>query len=236
MKRLLVLASALLLLSLVPLFSGCDKERIVESTEYIEKIEYVDVPADTVIVIDTVVIRDSVSVNTTDTVVVIDTVYSQTTIHDTITVVQNHYDTTIVTVTDTVVTVQHHYDTVEVVSFAPNGALAFTAMQAYSDQLVIDFITQEFGYTDGWVLYLSTYQVDLQQQSAGVYDIYGYIDYWLPDWSAYYPLEFYWRMSYDGGDPADPNNWSIAEPTSSIGHEPGISLSADARRDMLDMR
>jgi hypothetical protein len=244
MKRLLVLSLPFLLLSLVPLFSGCDKERIVTSTEYIEKVEYVAGPTDTVIVRDTIFMFDSVAVQITDTITIVDTVFSQSTIHDTVfvhdtvTTVQHHYDTTIVTVTvtDTVVSVQHHYDTVEVVSYQPNGALAFAALQAYNDPMVISLINQEYGYNDGWIFYLSTYQVDLTQQSAGVYDIYGYIDYWTPDWSGFLPLEFYWRMTYTGGDPGDPNNWTLSEPTSSAGHAPGLKKSADSRRDLQSIR
>lgn len=234
MKRLLVLALPMLALSIVPVFSGCDKEKVVNSTEYIEK--YVEGPTDTVTVhhTDTVVVHDTTSSTITDTVVVRDTV----SIHDTITVTQHHYDTTVVTVTvtDTVHTIVNHYDTVTVTNYQPSAEHAYTALQAHNDPMVIDFAYSEFGYNDGWVFYLSAYQVDLQQNATGVYSIYGYIDYWAPDWSGYYPLEFYWTMSYQGGDPADPNNWSIAEPTAASPHEPGIRLANDPRRDYNSTR
>ncbi len=205
---LLSLMAALLLLS-------CDKERIMESSEKVHDTEYIQLPPDTIMITDTVFVNDSVTVQTTDTV----------TIHTTDTVYQTNY------VHDTVVTVQNHYDTVQVVDTVtltqcdPNGFLAVSALQYYTDPMVIDFINQEFGYNDGWVFYLSTFQLDATQQSSTTYDLYGYIDYWTPDWSAYYPLEFYYRLTYTSGDPANPDNWQISEPPASAqNHTPGFKL------------
>nr|MBN2277397.1 hypothetical protein [candidate division Zixibacteria bacterium] len=208
MKKTLIIAVLLAGFLLFLLVSGCDKERIVESTEYIHDIEYVESPPDTVFMIDTVYNHDSTTVNTTDTVLIIDTVTQVTYIHDTVTVIENHYDT------------------IQVTQYSPNEYLAIAALQYYTDPMVIDFIYDEFGYDDGWVFYLSSFQLDLTRQSSGVYDIYGYIDYWTPDWSGYYPLEFYWRMVYTGGDPADPDNWDLTDPPSSVAvHTPGIKLT-----------
>lgn len=220
---------ALLILAFAVLFSlaltaGCDKERIVESTEYIENTEYVEIPGDTVFRVDTVFNGDTVIVNNTDTVTV--------TLTDTL--VQTDYDT--VTTVDTVVTIENHYDTtvvvdtVETTLYSPNEFLAIAAVHYYNDPLVIQLINQEFGLDDGWIFYLSSFQLDLTQQSSSVYDIYGYIDYWTPDWSAYYPLEFYWRATYNGGDPANPDNWTLSTPpgATSASHSPGINIIRDA--------
>lgn len=222
-------------------FSGCDKEKIVESTEYIHDIEYRQLPPETIFQFDTLIIRDSniVSppdtiyqidtlrimdtfiVNTTDTIRVYDTIVQTRYIHDTVTVVQHHHDT--------VVTI----DTVRITQFSPNEYLAIAALQYYSDPLVFEFIYDEFGYDDGWVFYLSTFQLDVTARSSGVYDIYGYIDYWTPDWTGYYPLEFYWRMIYKGGDPANPANWEMGEPVSaSFTSRPGMHPANDARQSL----
>lgn len=222
-KYALLILAATVLVSLA-LTAGCDKERIVESTEYIENTEYIEVPGDTVFRVDTVFNGDSVIVTKTDTVTV--------TLTDTL--VQTDYDT--VTIIDTVVTIQNHYDTtvvvdtVETVQYSPNEYLAIAAVHYYNDPLVIDVVNQEFGLTDGWILYLSSFQLSVTQQSSDVYDIYGYIDYWTPDWSGYYPLEFYWRVTYDGGDPGNPDNWTLSNPpgATSAGHSPGINIIRDA--------
>ncbi|MCX6834089.1 MAG: hypothetical protein NTW07_02965 [candidate division Zixibacteria bacterium] len=226
MTRKFLALSTMTVLLLVLLAAGCDKEKIVESTEYVHDIEYVQLPPDTVIHFDTVRVSDSVTVHDVDTVIIRDTVVQVNHVHDT--VIVNHT----VTVHDTVVTVQHHYDTTVVIDTVvtqqctPNQNLAYTALEKYSDAQVIDFINQEFGYTDGWVFYLSAYQSSVTPRSASVYDIGGYIDYWTPDWSGYYPLEFNWRMTFTGGDPADPDNWDISEPPASAPseHAPGIRL------------
>jgi len=219
MKRVISLGVILTLAIPSLFFGGCDKEKIVESTEYVHDIEYVQLPPDTIYLIDTVFNNDSVTVQNTDTVILTDTVFYTNIVHDTVPI----YDT---------VEIAHYYydttiqiDTVTVAQCAPNEYLAFAALQYYSDPMVIDFINGEFGYTDGWIFYLSAFQLELTQQSSNTYDLYGYIDYWAPDWSGYYPLEFYWRLNYSGGDPADPDNWQLAEPNSSpSGHVPGVRL------------
>jgi len=238
MTRKLLAPLTVTILLLVLLSAGCDKEKIVESTEYIHDVEYIQLPPDTVIHFDTVVVNDSVTVHDVDTVIIRDTVVQVNHVHDT--VVVNHT----VTVHDTVVTVQHHYDTTVVIDTVvtqqctPNQNLAYTALENYSDALVIDFINQEFGYTDGWVFYLSAYQCEVTRRSASVYDIYGYIDYWTPDWSGYYPLEFYWRMTYTSGDPADPDNWQISEPPAGApaDHAPGVRVVPNQSTTQQEMR
>jgi hypothetical protein len=226
MTRKLLVLSTITILLLVLLSAGCDKEKIVESTEYVHDVEYIQLPPDTVFHTDTVVVDDSVTIHDVDTVIIRDTVVQEIHIYDTLVI-----DHT-VTVHDTVFTVQHHYDTTVVTDTlvmqqcTPNQNLAYTALENYCDALVIQFINEEFGYTDGWVLYLSAYQSEVTRQSESVYDLYGYIDYWTPDWSGYYPLEFYWRMTYTGGDPADPDNWEIGEPPAGTPPDraPGVRL------------
>lgn len=237
MKKIIIGAVVLAALSLFVFGGGCDKEKITESTEYVHDIQYIQLPPDTVFHIDTVVNNDSVTVHVTDTVLMIDTistidtviqvnhVYDTVTVHDTVVTVQNHYDTT--TVIDTVLTIQCN----------PNEYFAVAALHYYSDPLVLEFAYEQFGYSDGWIFYLSSFQLDLTKQSSSVYDIYGYIDYWAPDWSGYYPLEFYWRMIYNGGDPADLDNWEIAEPPAKVGtHTPGIKLIANPTEAQRTLR
>jgi len=201
----------LLLIAALVGAAGCDKEKIVQSTEYVHDTQYVEQPPDTVFQVDTVYNNDSVIVNHTDTLTVHDTVVQVNYVHDTVTVYQ----------TDTVLTTQCD----------PNEYLAFSALQYYCDPLVIQFINNEFGLTDGWIFYLSAFQVELTTQSASTYDIYGYIDYWTPDWSGYYPIEYYWRLTYTGGDPADPESWRLDDPPANApNHTPGIKISEDASR------
>lgn len=208
MIRFVIFIISLILAMMILSLPGCEKEKIVESTEYVHDIERVELPADTVYRVDTVIAHDSDTVQITDTVVITDTIQGE-----------NVYDTVEVVV----------IDTVETVRCEPNGYLAVAALQFYSDQIVLEFIDQNFGIDDGWVFYLSTHQLSLVGQSVDVYDIYGYIDYWTPDWSGFYPLEFYWRVTYTGGDPADVDNWQLSEPPSySTGiPAPGVKLSAD---------
>lgn len=209
---MIIIAAALLLIAVL---AGCDKERIVESTEYIETTEYVQLPPDTVTIVDTVFSSDSVNVHTTDTITVThtDTVYQTNYVHDTVFNTQYVYDT--------ITTTQYVYDTVVQTSFAPNEFTAFGALQYYTDPMVFEFINSEFGLSDGYIFYISAFQMETTKQSSNVYDIYGYIDYWTTDWSGYYALEFYWRMTYLGGDPANPNNWQIAEPPSGASNQTG---------------
>ena len=178
---------------------GCDKQKILQSTEYVEKTEYVELPPDTVRIIDTVAVER----NTVDTVTVTDTVIQQTTVYDTLRIV----------------------DTVSTTSYEPNEHLAFGALQYYNNDLVIQFINQQFGLTDGWVFYLTLYQSDVSESSPGSYQIYGLIDYWTPDWAQYYPLEYNWQVTYTGGDPSSPQSWRIDEPATGVSsHRPGIEL------------
>ena len=145
-------------------------------------------------------------------------------------------------IVDTVATTQIKYDTVFVTDTVggsgtglglPNEGLAVTALHYYNDPLVNEFVTQEFGYTNGRIFYLSTHQLALVKQSEQVYDIGGYIDYWAPDWSGYYPLEFVWRMTHTGGDPTDPLNWAISEPPGAVqGNDPGMRLRQDVLLDL----
>ena len=230
MNRLLFAASAVLILILVLPFAACDHEKIVESTEYIKETEYL--PGDTIYVTDTVYSNDSTHVTIIDTVMIVDTVvqqlhtYDTIRVHDTVVTVQNHYDTTVVT--DTVLTIQCN----------PSEAFAVNAMQYYADGEVLDYINSEFQITDGWVFYLSTFQLDLTKQNQNVYDMYGFIDYWTPDWSGFYALEFYWELQYTGGDPADPANWIMSEPPAAgpANQTPGIHLAPQETRTAMNLR
>ena len=225
-RPILILLTLTVLAVLISSF-GCSKERIVESTEYIENTEYIELPPDTVRVyqIDTVFSHDSVTVETIDTLLV--------EIHDTISMI----DTVTINIYDTVTQVQQHYDTVVIIdtvetsTFAPTISEGFTALQNYSDPLVLDFVNTEFGLTDGWIYYLSILQSNIVETSTGVYNVTGYIDYWAPDWSGYYALEYYWQIRYNGGDPTDASNWTLGDPpAASPTHSPGIKLSTDASR------
>jgi hypothetical protein len=225
MARFYIIVTLLLAISVFLLGAGCEKEKIVETTEYIHDIEYVELPSDTVYQVDSIFIDDSIIVNLTDTIHVHDTifqdkyVYDTIAVHDTVTTIEYLYDTTVVT------------DTVMMSQCEPNEHLAIAALQYYSDDLVIEYIYQEFGYNDGWVFYLSSFQLGLEQQSSDVYDIYGFIDYWTSDWSGYYPLEFYWRLTHTGGDPANPENWEMTDPPSfKADYQPGLRLILDPDR------
>lgn len=210
----------LLTASLLALFlAACEKEKIVESTEYIRDVEYVELPGDTVYRVDTVFSSDSIAVQQIDTVILTDTVVQVVSVYDTVVTVENHYDTVVVT------------ETVETFRCDPNEYFAVAALHYYCDPLVIEFINQEFGINDGWIFYLSTFQLGMTKQSSDVYDIHGYIDYWTPDWSGFYPLEFYFRMIYTGGDAADVDNWQLENPPAAVGnYQPGFKLIQDDPR------
>lgn len=211
---IILIAAGLLTISIL---TGCDKEKIVESTEYIETTEYIQLPPDTVTIIDTVFNSNPATTDTV-TITISDTVYQTNMVYDTVFNTQYVYDT--------ITTIQYVHDTVVQTSYAPNEFTAFGALQYYTDPMVFEFINAEFGLSDGYIFYISAFQMETTKQSANVYDIYGYIDYWTTDWSGYYALEFYWRMTYLGGDPANPNNWQIAEPpTAADGYNSGIHLS-----------
>lgn len=209
MKKVIILSVIITVSYLLFFAAGCEKEKIVESTEYIHDIEYVESPPDTVYRVDSVFSSDTVTIHTTDTVIVF----------------------------DTVVQVEYIHDTVLTYQCDPNEYLAIAALQYYTDPLVIELVNQEYGYDDGWVFYLSSFQLDLNPVSSDVYDIYGYIDYWTPDWSGFYPLEFYWRLTYTGGDPADLNNWQLSEPISAAAdRRPGVRLKPDAAAGQRSIR
>lgn len=235
-----VLFAILSLFSFVVIVSGCDKERIVESTEIVRDVEYIELPPDTVtqfdtivitdssVVSDTLVIYDTVTIGQIDTVQIFDTIVQTNTIHDTVTV------TVTVTVTDTVETFTYVYDTTVVVDTVlttqcgPNEQFAVSALQYHVDPLVLQFINQEFGLTEGWILYLSAHQHGISKQSSTVYDIQGYIDYWTPDFSGYYVLEYVWRVTHTGGDPAIPQNWQLSDPPAAAASTaPGLRVVTD---------
>ncbi|UCG63155.1 MAG: hypothetical protein JSV52_07710, partial [Candidatus Zixiibacteriota bacterium] len=60
-RNIVILLSLIVCLMILSL-PGCEKEKIVESTEYIHDIEYVELPADTVFRVDTVLIQDSITI------------------------------------------------------------------------------------------------------------------------------------------------------------------------------
>ena len=219
--RKFLLFFAVMLLVIAAL--GCDKEKIVTTTETVTEIEYIQTAPDTVII--TVTETDTVyQSGGSDTVIITetDTVYQTNTIIDTVTVTNTVYHTDTVTVTNTV----YITDTVETTSNTPNEYYAYTAMQYHSDPEVLAFIDAEFGYSDGWVLYLSTYQSLVENPGTGVYDIWGFIDYWTPDYSGYYPIEYGWRVTYNGGDPSNPQNWTLTEPpTTGVSGNSGLKIS-----------
>ena len=260
-KSLIIFAFLFLLIGLIT--TGCEKEKIVESTEYIHDIEYVNTPADTIFKIDTVFKSDTTTTTTTviDTVIILDsstvsdtifindttimTITDSIAVFDTVTQIINNYDTVIIA--DTINTIEYNYDTlivadtintveyihdtisvtdtVQVSQNIPNEFLAFTALQYYSDPMVIEATTAEYGITGGYIFYLSAYQHSMTKQSTSVYDIYGYIDFWTTDWSDFYAYEYYWRMTYIGGDPADPLNWQISDPPAfNSSNTPGLNV------------
>lgn len=216
MTRLCIALMLLLSLFLFMALSGCDKEKIVESTEYIHDVEYVELPPDTIIIVDTVFAGGD-TVNSTDTLYMYDTVVQVNYVYDTV---------------ETVVV-----DTITTSECTPNEYLALAALQYYSDPLVFDLIYDEFAIDGGWTFYLSAFQVDITQQSSDVYDIYGYIDYWTEDWSGFHAIEYYWRVSYVSGDPAHPGNWEMSEPpTSAPGLTPGLIVIEDATQSRSSSR
>lgn len=218
MRKILVLGLGFLVLMTLTLLTGCDKERIVTSTEVVHDTKYIELPPDTVTVtiIDTVTGVDTMIVHTVDTVHRTDTLRINVLVHDTVTKTVNHYDTIRVV------------DTVTVTQFQPSATTAVAAMQAQTDPQVIQFAIDQLGVTDGWVFYLTPAQMEITQVSAKVWDIYAYVDFWTADWSGYYPLEIYWRMTYKSGDPANANNWTMTDPPAAVSSRPG-GVSAPAK-------
>lgn len=210
---LMIIAAVLLVAS------SCTKERIVESTEYIEIKEYILLPGDTVIQVITI----------TDTVYIqgsADTVYSI------------QYDTVYSNIIDTVYSIQ--YDTVTIIDSAgsgmgsPNVHLALSALQYYNNPLILQLTLIRFGLSDGWIFYLTEYQTDAQEAAPGVYDIYGHIDYWTPDWTGFLPLEYFWRITHTGGDPAVSTNWELSNsPLGITGFTPGLHPVKESSRAKL---
>ena len=198
---------------------GCDKEKIVNHTEIVKETEYIESDPDTIFMTDTVFLQGSGGS---------DTVYITNTVYDTVVQTNNVYDTVTVvntvTVHDTVVVNNSTTDTVQVA----DKFLAYTALQSHVDPMVFELIQSEFGLSGGFVLYLSINQNDVQNPSSGVFDVYGYIEYWTADNTGYYPLEYYFRMVYNGGDPTNPNNWTAADPPATSAHQSGgVKLTGD---------
>jgi hypothetical protein len=240
--RLTIAAILVLFLSMAFLTAGCDKEKIVESKEYVHDIQYVNLPPDTIVRLDTIVKVDSVAIGSKDTVRLVDTLRINTVIHDTIRTTSVVHDTVRVNVYvhDTVITIRNHYDTVVVTDTVvktqctPNTSLAVAAMESQTDPLVLDFINQQIGQNQGWILYLTASQMDIKQVSSSVWDIYAYVDYYASDWSGDYPLEVYWRLTYLGGDPANPNNWKMSDPPAYTGsRRAGISTVSKSSSERL---
>jgi hypothetical protein len=220
MKAILGCGAAFLLVILIISSPGCDKERVVTSTEVVHDTKYVEVPPDTVFVVDTVSGVDTLIVHDVDTINRTDTVRINVTVHDTVRVTVNHYDTT------------RLVDTVTVTQYQPTVVTAVAAMQAQTDPMVLEFAYEEFGLSDGWVFYLTPAQMEVTQSSAKVWDIYAYVDYWASDFSGYYPLEIYWRLTYKSGDPSNADNWTMSDPPSAVsGRSIGVSASPRTAED-----
>lgn len=240
MKR--AIALPILLLLTLAMF-GCDKERIVESTEYIKDVQYIEQPPDTILMVDTIYTHDSsttvihdtvyqvtnhydtVYSNTVDTVVTVQSVFDTIYVSQTDTVIVNiaTTDTVIVTVTDTITVINTVTDTVTINQNNASSSLAFGALTYYSNTIVLDFINTEYGITEGFIFYLNEFQSDVTQSGVNQWDIYGLIDFWTTDFTGFEALEFYWRLTYTGGDPSDPNSWTITDPPGGFaGVQPGI--------------
>ncbi|MCP4703774.1 MAG: hypothetical protein GY865_04115 [candidate division Zixibacteria bacterium] len=236
MKKILLGFAILFILVSLILILGCDKERTITSTEYIEKIEYIEKPADTVLVYDTLYTIDTLyqydtthtGTGGTDTITVIDTIYNNST--DTLTITEYIFDTVTITNTvyDTVTNTVNHYDTTTISQCDPFLQFAHSAMQYYGTADILELVNSEFGYADGWVYYLGITQCDVQSPSAGVYEIYGYANFWSVEFDAYYPLEYFWRMTHISGDPDDPDNWELSDPPArSSSKTGGVKLSIE---------
>jgi hypothetical protein len=218
-----ILLSSFAVLTVVLLLFGCNnKERIVESTQYVHDITY---QTDTINVYhtdtvfrgnDTVRVYSHDTVRVTDTARIHDTVRVTVTVHDTVTTIKNHYDTLTVTVTV--------HDTIVKPQWIPTQQAAIVAMQVQTDPQVLQFANEQFGETSGWVFYNSPAQMTVTKVSTGVYDIGAYVDYWTTDFAGYYPLEVAWRMTYKSGDPSIATNWTMADPPAVQGMKPGISI------------
>lgn len=245
MRNRYVLFAVLALFTLVIMMSGCDKERIVESTEIVRDVEYIELPPDTIVKLDTVVVTDSnnvfdtvlvhdtVTIVQSDTVQVVDTVVQTNTIHDTVTVIIRDTVETFTYIYDTTVVV----DTVLTTQCGPNEEFAVSALQYHVDPLVLQFINQEYGISDGWVFYLSPYQHSVSKQSSTVYDFSGYISYWTTDFAGYQVLEYVWRVTHLGGDPAAPQNWQLSDPPGAVANTaPSLRVVTDRKASESRLR
>ena len=179
---------------------------------------------------------DTVFNNSTDTLIITENIYDTVTVIDTVNVTNNIYDTVTVIDTvnitnniyDTVTVTVNHYDTTTISQCDPFVQFAFAALQYYGDAEILNLINSLFGYNDGWVYYLSISQSDLQSPSYGVYEIYGYANYWTVGFASYYPLEYFWRVTYLGGDPSDPDNWKLSDPPNrSSGKTGGVKFNIE---------
>jgi len=225
MKKSLFPAALVMLSAIIFVFSsGCDKQKTVELTKYVYDTKYIQTPPDTILVIDTINHIDTVGGKAVDTIRVHDTVRTTVYVHDTVVTVHNIYDTITVT----------HTDTVRQTSYAPNASLAIASMQVQTNPLVLDFAYQNFGMSDGFVMYLSNPMMDISQAATGTYDIYGVLEYWTTDWASYYPIEFYWRLTYKSGDPAIAANWTMTDPPAAANnHQPGIKVQPRSATQQL---
>jgi len=197
------------------LAAGCNKERIVESTEYVHDIRYIESPPDTVIVRDTVFRSDSVVVHTKDTIRITDTLRITNTVHDTVRITSVVHDT--VRVTSVV------HDTVLKAQCSVSQQMAVDAMISQADPAILDFLMQQVGQNDGWVFHLSPSQMNITQVSSTVWDIGSMVDYWAADFSGYYQIEMLWRMTFSGGDASNPNNWTMTDAPASPQYKPGLN-------------
>jgi hypothetical protein len=226
MRSKILLAGLTIMTALLLLYGCNNKERIVQSTQYVHDITYL---TDTVTYyrVDTVFKgSDTIRIHSYDTVKVVDTIRSKdtvkitVTVHDTTVVTRNHYDTVTTTVTV--------HDTIVKTQWVPTQQMAVVAMQIQTDPQVLDYAAQQFGVSGGWTFYNSPGQMTISKVSTGVYDISAYVDYWTTDFSGYYPLEVLWRMTYKSGDPSIATNWTMADPPAAPGIKPGINISTAA--------
>lgn len=197
------------------LAAGCNKERIVESTEYVHDIQYIESPPDTIIVRDTLFRSDSVIIYTRDTIRITDTLRITNTVYDTVRI------TTVV------------HDTVLKAQCTPSQQMAVDAMVSQADPLILEFLMQQVGENDGWVFHLSPSQMDISQVSSTVWDIYSLVDYWAADFSGYYQVEMLWRMTFNGGDASNPNNWTMTDAPASPRYRPGLNPAMKATSPKL---
>jgi hypothetical protein len=214
MKRLVLLGSVLVTFSLLLIASGCNKEKIVENTEYVHDTEYVQLPPDTVTLYDTIRIIDTTTSSDVDTIIVIDTVIKVTTVHDTVVVNHVIYDTVRTTVHDTVTTI--HHDTVTVTSYRAGKGTAFVALQAYLDANYFSGDYVEYLSLASMAAYNSANSTTFGVTASGTnsWDVYGML--YSNAEETYY--EFEMLVTYNGsGNPDNLSSWTVDE---SVGSAP----------------